>query len=205
MLERMRRLVVATAVPLLLLLGACGDDPATTAASSTTSSPSDEPSADPSEAPSEDSADEQSAEPADAGDGTAATPELLDFTATTVGGDSFDGASLAGSPTVLWFWAPWCPTCRSQIPQVQDLAQTYGDRVGVVGIGSLDSAEAIADFAGDAEGVTHLEDVDGELWTRFGVAEQSSFVVLDADGEVVFEAGYGGSDDLGAEVDALLG
>ncbi|WP_231248927.1 TlpA family protein disulfide reductase [Nocardioides furvisabuli] len=107
--------------------------------------------------------------------------------------------------TVLWFWAPWCPTCRSQIPQVQDLAQTYGDRVGVVGIGSLDSAEAIADFAGDADGVTHLEDVDGELWTRFGVAEQSSFVVLDAAGEVVFEAGYGGSDDLGARVDALLG
>lgn len=197
MLERMRRLVVATAVPLLLLLGACGDDPATTAASSTTSSPSDEPSAAPSEEP--------SAEPADADDGTAGTPELLDFTATTVGGESFEGASLAGSPTVLWFWAPWCPTCRSQIPQVQDLAQTYGDRVGVVGIGSLDSAEAIADFAGDAGGVTHLEDVDGELWTRFGVAEQSSFVVLDAAGEVVFEAGYGGSDDLSAEVDALLG
>ena len=193
MLERMRRLVVATAVPLLLLLGACGDDPATTATSSTTSSPSDEPS------------DTASAEPADAGEAPAGTPELLDFTATTVGGESFDGASLAGSPTVLWFWAPWCPTCRSQIPQVQDLAETYGDRVGVVGIGSLDSAEAIADFADDAEGVTHLEDVDGELWTRFGVAEQSSFVVLDADGEVVFEAGYGGSDDLGAEVDALLG
>lgn len=197
MLERMRRLVVATAVPLLLLLGACGDDPAPTATSPTTSSPSDEPSTEPSEEP--------SAEPADAGEGTAETPELLDFTATTVGGQAFDGASLAGSPTVLWFWAPWCPTCRSQIPQVQDLAQTYGDRVGVVGIGSLDSAEAIADFAGDADGVTHLEDVDGELWTRFGVAEQSSFVVLDAAGEIVFEAGYGGSDDLGAEVDALLG
>ena len=197
MLGRMRRLVVAAAVPLLLLLGACGDDAATTATSSTTSSPSDEPSAEPS--------DDASAEPADTDEGTAGTPELLDFTATTVGGEAFDGASLAGSPTVLWFWAPWCPTCRSQIPQVQDLAQTYGDRVGVVGIGSLDSAEAIADFAGDADGVTHLEDVDGELWTRFGVAEQSSFVVLDADGEVVFEAGYGGSDDLGAEVDALLG
>lgn len=197
MLERMRRLVAATVVPLLLLLGACGDDPATTATSSTASSPSDDASAAPS--------DDASAQPAGAGEGTAVTPELLDFTATTVGGEPFDGASLAGSPTVLWFWAPWCPTCRSQIPQVQDLAQTYGDRVGVVGIGSLDSAEAIADFAGDADGVTHLEDVDGELWTRFGVAEQSSFVVLDAAGEVVFEAGYGGSDDLGAEVDALLG
>ncbi|CUR61290.1 conserved exported hypothetical protein [metagenome] len=204
MLKRMRRLVVATTVPLLLLLGACGDDPAATGGSSTpstTSSSASSPSEEPAGAPS----DEPSAEPADAGEGTAGTPALLDFTATTVGGDSFDGASLAGSPTVLWFWAPWCPTCRSQIPQVQDLARTYGDRVGVVGIGSLDSAEAIADFAGDADGVTHLEDVDGELWTRFGVAEQSSFVVLDADGEVVFEAGYGGSDDLGAEVDALIG
>ena len=199
MLERMRRLVVATAVPLLLLLAACGDDAATTGGSSTPSVTSSATSSPPS--PSE----EPPAESADAGEGTAETPTLLDFTATTVGGESFEGASLAGSPTVLWFWAPWCPTCRSQIPQVQDLAQTYGDRVGVVGIGSLDSAEAIADFAGDADGVTHLEDVDGELWTRFGVAEQSSFVVLDAAGEVVFEAGYGGSDDLGAEVDALLG
>lgn len=204
MLEHMRRLVVATAVPLLLLLAACGDDSATTGGSSTPSATSSTTSS-PSEEPSEASSQEPSAEPADAGEGTAETPTLLDFTATTVGGGSFEGASLAGSPTVLWFWAPWCPTCRSQIPQVQDLAQTYGDRVGVVGIGSLDSAEAIADFAGDADGVTHLEDVDGELWTRFGVAEQSSFVVLDSAGEVVFEAGYGGSDDLGAEVDALLG
>lgn len=204
MLERMRRLVVATAVPLLLLLAACGDDPPTTDGSSTPSATSSTASS-PSDEPSEASSQEPSTEPADTGEGTAATPELLDFTATTVGGEAFDGASLAGSPTVLWFWAPWCPTCRGQIPQVQDLAQTYGDRVGVVGIGSLDSAEAIADFAGDADGVTHLEDVDGELWTRFGVAEQSSFVVLDAAGEVVFEAGYGGSDDLGAEVDALLG
>lgn len=51
----------------------------------------------------------------------------------------------------------------------------------------------------------HLEDVDGELWKRFGVTEQSSFVLLDADGTVVFEAGYGGTDDLGAQVDDVLG
>ena len=132
-------------------------------------------------------------------------PALLDFAGRTVDGGSFDGASLAGSPTVLWFWAPWCPTCRGQIPQVEALADDFGDRVDVVGIGSLDSAEAIADFAGDVDGVTQLEDADGELWKRFGVTEQSSFVVLDADGEVAFEAGYGGSDDLADRVESLLG
>jgi thiol-disulfide isomerase/thioredoxin len=201
MLERMRRLVLATAVPLLLLLGACGDDPATTATSPTTSTASADP-ADPADGGTDEETGESGEE---TGEESGGTPQLLDFTATTVGGESFDGASLAGSPTVLWFWAPWCPTCRSQIPQVQDLAQAYGDRVDVVGIGSLDSAEAIADFAGDVDGVTHLEDVDGVLWQRFGITEQSSFVVLDADGEVAFEAGYGGEDDLAAEIDAVLG
>lgn len=127
-------------------------------------------------------------------------PDSLDFTAATVEGDQFKGASLAGKPALLWFWAPWCPTCRSQVPQVESLAEQYAGDVAVIGVGSLDSADAIAAFAADVDGVTHLEDVDGALYSKFGIAEQSSFVLLDADGEVAFETGYGGSDDLAAEV-----
>lgn len=132
-------------------------------------------------------------------------PESLDFTGTTVSGDDFEGASLAGRPTLLWFWAPWCPTCRGQIPQVEGLAEEHAGALNVIGVGSLDSAEAIEDFADDVSGVIHLEDAEGELWKRFGVTEQSSFVLLDADGSVVFEAGYGGSEELGARVDDVLG
>jgi thiol-disulfide isomerase/thioredoxin len=132
-------------------------------------------------------------------------PANLDFTGTTVAGDAFEGASLAGRPTLLWFWAPWCPTCRGQIPQVEGIATEHADELNVVGVGSLDSADAIAGFAADVDEITHLEDVDGELWRRFGVTEQSSFVLLDADGAVVFEAGYGGTDELGASVDDVLG
>jgi thiol-disulfide isomerase/thioredoxin len=132
-------------------------------------------------------------------------PETLDFTATTVGGDPFEGASLAGRPALLWFWAPWCPTCRSQIPQVQDIAGRYGEDVAVIGIGSLDSADAIAEFADEVGGVTHLEDVDGALYRKFGIAEQSSFVLLDAEGGVAFETGYGGSEDLADEVADVVG
>jgi thiol-disulfide isomerase/thioredoxin len=191
MLEAMRRLALATVAPLLVALAACGGEAATTA---------DAPGADSAPASPADTGETERTEPAD---GT--VPELLDFTSTTVAGEEFDGATLAGRPTVLWFWAPWCPTCRGQVPQVEELARAYGDEVSVVGIGSLDSAEAIAGFARDVEGITHLEDTDGVLWQRFGVTEQSSFVVLDADGEIAFEAGYGGEDDLAAEVEAVLG
>jgi thiol-disulfide isomerase/thioredoxin len=132
-------------------------------------------------------------------------PASLDFSAATVSGDAFEGASLAGRPTLLWFWAPWCPTCRGQIPQVEALAREHAGELNVIGVGSLDSAEAIAEFARDVDDITHLEDAEGELWKRFGVVEQSSFVLLDADGSVAFEAGYGGTDDLGDRVDDVLG
>lgn len=193
MLVCMRSLVLAAVVSLAVVLGGCGEDTSNEdAAPADASSPTTSETGAPT--PEEES-----------GDGQRETPELLDFTGTTVAGETFDGASLAGRPTVLWFWAPWCPTCRGQIPQVERLAADHDGDVNVIGIGSLDSAEAIGDFAGDVPGVTHLEDVEGELWKRFEVTEQSSFVVLDADGTVTFEAGYGGSDELDAEVQGLLG
>lgn len=106
---------------------------------------------------------------------------------------------------LLWFWAPWCPTCRGQIDQVREVADRYGDRVAVVGVGSLDDADAIRTFAGDAAGPVHLVDEQGEVWKRFGIIEQSSFVLLDARGEKVWSAGSGGSQDLADQVAAVVG
>lgn len=135
----------------------------------------------------------------------AEVPETLRFTATSVDGQPFDGASLAGQPTLFWFWAPWCPTCRAQIPQVQDIAKTYADQVQVIGVGSLDGAGAIRGFAEEAAGPTHLTDADGKVWKHFGVAEQSSFVLLDASGKKVFSSGYGGTDGLAERVAEVAG
>ncbi len=195
MLGRMKRIAWVAVVPLLLATAACGKDATKAAEPDAASTSSSTPSA----------SSPSASSPSASSPATAEVSPLLDFTATTVDGASFDGTTLAGRPTVLWFWAPWCPTCRGQIPEVQALAGKHGGEVNVIGIGSLDSAEAIAGFADDVPGVTHIEDEDGELWSRFEVTEQSSFVVLDADGTVAFEAGYGGSDDLGGRVENLLG
>lgn len=132
-------------------------------------------------------------------------PEVLRFDGRTVDGAAFEGATLAGRPTVFWFWAPWCPVCRGQIPQVQDLVEAYGDRVNVIGIGSLDSGGAIEGFAADADGITHLSDPDGSLWKRFRVAEQSSFVVLDGDGEEMLRSGYREDADVERAIEKALG
>ena len=50
--------------------------------------------------------DATTAPAADAAEPAAVVPEILAFTAPLVGGGTFDGAAVAGKPTVFWFWAP---------------------------------------------------------------------------------------------------
>ena len=131
-------------------------------------------------------------------------PASLRFTGTTTTGQEFDGADLQGRPVLLWFWAPWCPTCRSQLPEVNEIAATYKGKLQVVAVGSLDSADAISGFADDIDPDTvRLSDTQGSIWKHFRVTEQSSYVVLDAEGAEAFRSGYGGSADLADEVAAV--
>jgi thiol-disulfide isomerase/thioredoxin len=120
--------------------------------------------------------------------GTGKTADY-DFTGTTLDGHAFDGQSLEGKPAVVWFWAPWCPTCRAQSGTVSELAERYDGQVAVVGVGGLDSQGAIEDFAARVPAVTHLVDDEGAVWQHFRVTAQSHYTVIDADGEILAE-GY---------------
>jgi thiol-disulfide isomerase/thioredoxin len=114
-------------------------------------------------------------------------PDSLKFTGTTLDGRPFDASTLAGKPVILWFWAPWCATCQGQGSTVNDIRKEYDGKVGVVGIAGLDkSAGAMNTFVKDAEvgDVTHLNDSAGKLWKRFGIKEQSVFVMIDRTGRI---------------------
>ncbi len=128
----------------------------------------------------------------------------LEFTAEDLDGAPNDGKQLAGKPTVLWFWAPWCPTCRAQAGGVETLAKEYAGLVNVVGVGGLADAADVRDFARQVEGPMHLVDEEGEIWRHFNVTAQSTYVILDADGGVVSE-GYLDDDALADQVAELVG
>lgn len=119
----------------------------------------------------------------------------LKFTARTLAGKPFSGESLAGKPAVLWFWAPWCPTCRAQAPNVSDLGAKYRGTVAVVGVAGLATKEMIQDLAPQIRNITHVVDVEGAVWDRFGVEAQSSYTLIDRDGRIVSE-GYLDDDQL---------
>lgn len=135
---------------------------------------------------------------------TSAVPSTLTFTARTVGGADFNGATLAGKPVVLWFWAPWCPTCAGQAKGVKATAEQLAGRVNVVGVGGLDDEPAMRRFITEwkLDAVPHLSDEAGAVWKKFGVTSQSTFVLLDSRGTVVHKGVLRG-DDLPGRAAAL--
>ncbi len=192
--------VMATAAT---LLGACGaaepaaePPPIQTEARSTATSSTDSPelgsvpptsATQPSEAP-------------------AAVPEQLDFTAETVDGATFDGSSLAGKDALVYFWAPWCSTCRREAPGVVDTVGSYEELAFVTVGGRSGDPAAMADFVADVgfDNETNVADLSGDIWARFEVTLQPAYAFVDDSGTVEIVSGPLDEDDLGARIDALL-
>jgi thiol-disulfide isomerase/thioredoxin len=164
----------ATAGAAALVLTACGTGEATTSAADSAASGS--PSA-------------RATDPA--GSGSAAVDHPLTFQSVTTDGAEFDAADLAGQDVVLWFWAPWCTICRSEAPQVADVAEEMDGTVQLVGVASSGSLEQMQAFVTDTgtESITHVADVQGDVWRQFGVVAQPTFVFVDDDGRTQTFAG----------------
>jgi len=126
-------------------------------------------------------------------------PDALDFSAVQVSGAAFHARELAGTDTVFWFWAPWCAECAAAAPDIEAAAAATPDVrfVGVAGLSSdVDAMEMFVDDHGLT--FTQLADSNGSVYTRFGVAQQDTYVLMSADGDVETVPAYGDSVDLDA-------
>jgi thiol-disulfide isomerase/thioredoxin len=135
----------------------------------------------------------------------APVPAQLDFTAKTVGGQELSGQTLAGKPVVFWFWAPWCPTCEREAPEVAKAARANPEAT-FVGVAALDQEPAMQEFVDkyDLGFFTNIADVDGAVWQRFGVTAQPAFAFVGANGSVDVVRGTLGESALNTRISTLL-
>lgn len=112
------------------------------------------------------------------------TPIVYNFKAVTVQGQAFNGASLIGKPSVLWFWAPWCGICRGESPDLVALAKAFKGKINLVGVASLGPVNDMKGFIKDTHtgNFTHIADESGAVWNRFQIPAQPSFVFLTKSG-----------------------
>lgn len=169
-------------VLLLSVLAACGAASSTEPAAEAEASSAVEESG-PVSAP----ASAQPGTPAEAGVATAEVATPLDFDLATVDGGQLSSASLKGQDVALWFWAPWCPSCNREAPDVADVVATLPDDVTVIGVAGRDQLPPMAEFV-DRHGlrnIDHVADLELQIWNEFDIVGQPAWVFIDGQtGEV---------------------
>lgn len=117
--------------------------------------------------------------------GAQTAADKLQFSAKTLDGQEFHGVSLLGKPAVLWFWAPWCPSCQREASTVAQSAAA-NPAVTFVGVAAGAPVSAMREFVDKYQlnGFTQLADVDARVWAKFGVTEQPAYAFISPGGDI---------------------
>jgi len=125
------------------------------------------------------------------------------FTLTLLDGTTLRLADLKGSPVILLFWAPWCPTCNAEAASWErEYREWKGKGIALVGIGLLDNRAAVERFVRQYRLTFPTGyDADGRIAKAYGFTVQPFWAWIAPDGTLV-RAAYGPAD--GAELDAAF-
>ncbi|WP_342349475.1 TlpA disulfide reductase family protein [uncultured Nitrospira sp.] len=104
-------------------------------------------------------------------------------------GHTYSKASLNGRPALLVFWAPWCRYCQMELPVLAKFYQgNKPDQLQVLTIAFSDSLAHVEKYVTsnpDTFVYPTAYDQDNEVAQAFGVNATPTFVVMDADGEMI--------------------
>lgn len=138
----------------------------------------------------------------DSNDGTADTNDTADaadtiaapdFTLVDQSGTTHTLSDYKGKTVFLNFWATWCPPCRAEMPEIQEIYEDYGENASdviILGIASPDygregSAEDITAFL-EENTYTYptVMDTDGLMSYAYGVSAYPTTFMIDKEGNV---------------------
>ncbi len=107
--------------------------------------------------------------------------ELLDGARFTLHGDA--------RPTLVYFWATWCPVCRVEHGSINALAAEH--RVVTVAMQSGTNAELAGYLREHPWRAPTFNDLSGEQTAKWGVRGTPTFFIVDSQGRIRYrEVGY---------------
>lgn len=111
---------------------------------------------------------------------------------TLDGGNAYLADIVAGKPSMLIFWASWCPSCRQQIPSYKEAhARFRGTALQFVTVnaGIRDTLEGVRAYVKEnALPYQVLFDAEQEALAAYRVSGTPTVLLLNAAGEIVSRA-----------------
>ncbi len=100
------------------------------------------------------------------------------------------GVAWSKQPTLVHFWATWCPVCRTEQDSIQTLAKDYPNTI-TIAMQSGDQA-AVGKFMREQSlNFPVINDADGRISQAWGVHAVPASFIVDGTGQIRFvEIGY---------------
>ena len=113
--------------------------------------------------------------------------KIPSFKETDMNGNKYSLKELAGKIVVLNFWFINCPPCRKEIPDLNEVVESFKDNKDVVFIAvALDEKRDIQDFLKANPFTYSIIDNGRYIAQRYNVTSYPTHVVLDRQGKVAF-------------------
>lgn len=111
--------------------------------------------------------------------------EQADFTATDLAGRTWHLKELKGKVVLINFWATWCPPCRKEMPDLEQLSKEFAAQGLVILAFSDETEERVKPFLAK-QGITYpvLIDKDSALHKAFRVEGIPKSFVFNREGKL---------------------
>ncbi|MBI1881564.1 MAG: redoxin domain-containing protein [Chloroflexi bacterium] len=113
------------------------------------------------------------------------------FTLTDLAGQPVALSDYSGKVVLVNFWATWCPSCLSELPDYEQVYQQHGGSAGdfvILGVNLQESQSQVEDYS-TGLGVTFpvLLDTDGNVTTRqYQVTGMPGSFIIDRQGIIFY-------------------
>lgn len=123
-----------------------------------------------------------------------------DFELVTMEGQTVRLSDYRGQRVFINFWATWCPPCRAEMPDMQNLYEEQEVPIEILAVNltpTEQNEENIVDFVADF-GLTFpiLMDTDSEVANQYKVQAYPTSYMVDSEGRISFIAPGAMNQDL---------